>query len=104
MEKTPPSGDRPRVALVFGGRSGEHAISCVTAAGVLRAIDRDRYDVLPIGVTPSGRWVRAVDDPDAWSMQDGRLPEVPEDDDASVLPPLAAGDPTWRLLRPGQVP
>ena len=38
---------RPRVALVFGGRSSEHAVSCATAAGVLRAIDRDAYDVVP---------------------------------------------------------
>lgn len=67
---------RPRVAVVFGGRSGEHAISCVTAAGVLRAIDRTRYDVVPVGITRSGRWVLAADDPDRWDIVDGRLPEV----------------------------
>ena len=51
---------RPRVAVVFGGRSGEHTISCATAAGVLSAIDRDRYEILPIGITKRGQWVLEV--------------------------------------------
>ena len=51
---------RTRVALVFGGRSGEHAISAATAAGVMRAIDSDKYDVLPIGITRDGDWVLAT--------------------------------------------
>ncbi|HEU0128021.1 MAG TPA: D-alanine--D-alanine ligase A, partial [Pseudonocardiaceae bacterium] len=42
---------KPRVAVIFGGRSSEHAVSCSTAASVLTAIDRDRYDVVPIGIT-----------------------------------------------------
>ena len=55
---------RPRVAVVFGGRSGEHAISCVTAGSVLAAIDRDRYDVVPIGIARDGRWVLESGDPE----------------------------------------
>ena len=47
-----PDDSKVRVAVVFGGRSGEHTISCATAAGVLSAIDRDRYEVLPVGITP----------------------------------------------------
>ncbi|WP_152190876.1 D-alanine--D-alanine ligase family protein [Georgenia satyanarayanai] len=77
---------RTRVALVFGGRSGEHAISCATAAGVLRALDRERYDVLPIGITPSGQWVLAPDDPDALSITGGDLPEVGAAEGDVVLP------------------
>ena len=50
---------KTRVAVVFGGRSGEHAISCISAASVLRALDRDRYDVIPVGILPDGRWVLA---------------------------------------------
>ena len=69
-----PAGRRPRVAVVFGGRSGEHTISCATAAGVLSAIDRDRYEVLPIGITPSGQWVLVDDDPDALALDDSRPP------------------------------
>ena len=55
---------RIRVAVLFGGRSTEHAISCVSAGSVLRALDRDRYDVVPIGITAEGRWVLAPDDPE----------------------------------------
>lgn len=68
---------RIRVAVVFGGRSSEHAISCATAAGVLRAIDRHRYEVLPIGISPTGEWVQAADDPEVWSLAAGYVPEVP---------------------------
>ncbi len=44
------------MAVVFGGRSSEHGISVVTAGAVLKAIDRTKYDVLPIGITRDGRW------------------------------------------------
>ena len=50
---------KPRVAVLFGGRSSEHAVSCVTAAGVLSAIDKDKYDVIPIGIAKTGQWVLA---------------------------------------------
>mgnify|MGYP000846409829 FL=1 len=69
-----PAGRKSRVAVVFGGRSGEHTISCATAAGVLSAIDRDRYEVLPIGITPSGQWVLVDDDPAALALDDSRPP------------------------------
>jgi D-alanine-D-alanine ligase len=55
---------KPRVAVVFGGRSSEHAISCVTAANVLQVIDRDKYDIVPIGITTSGHWVLESGDPE----------------------------------------
>ena len=48
---------RLRVGVIFGGRSGEHEVSLASAASVLRALDRTRYDVLPIGITKDGRWV-----------------------------------------------
>ena len=71
-----PSSDKSkvRVAVVFGGRSGEHAISCATAAGVLSAIDRDRYEVLPVGITGEGQWVLVEDDPAALELSDDRPP------------------------------
>ena len=47
--QTAAPSSRPRVAILFGGRSSEHAVSCATAAGVLRAIDRDAYDELRFG-------------------------------------------------------
>ncbi|WP_141012858.1 D-alanine--D-alanine ligase family protein [Nocardioides sambongensis] len=64
-ETTGPTPDqRTRVAVVFGGRSTEHAISCVTAGSVLTALDRDKYDVIPIGIAADGRWVLEADDPE----------------------------------------
>lgn len=75
-----PRTARPRVAVVFGGTSSEHAISCLTAGSVLNAIDRDRYDVVAIGITPSGRWVVVPDDfAGRMRVIDGTLPELSED-------------------------
>src|SRR5437667_12222314 len=50
-----------RVGILFGGRSGEHEISLLSAASVLEAIDKDKYDVVPVGITKEGRWVTAGD-------------------------------------------
>jgi D-alanine-D-alanine ligase len=71
---------RPRVAVVFGGTSSEHAISCLTAGSVLAAIDRGRYDVVAIGITRTGRWVVVPDDLQGrLRIVDGTLPEIGED-------------------------
>ncbi|MGW6307262.1 D-alanine--D-alanine ligase family protein [Streptomyces niveus] len=69
---------KPRVAVVFGGRSSEHAISVVTAGAVLRSIDRTKYEVLPIGITTDGRWALTADEPDRMGIADRRLPSVEE--------------------------
>ncbi|MHB1022401.1 MAG: D-alanine--D-alanine ligase family protein [Acidobacteriaceae bacterium] len=50
-----------RVGILFGGRSGEHEVSLLSAASVLKAIHRKKYDVVPIGITKEGRWVTAQD-------------------------------------------
>jgi D-alanine-D-alanine ligase len=50
-----------RVGVLFGGRSGEHEISLLSAASVFKAIDPDKYDVVPIGITKDGRWLTAHD-------------------------------------------
>ena len=55
---------RPRVLVVFGGRSSEHLVSCATAAGVLHAIDRERFDVLAVGITRDGQWVHVDSKPE----------------------------------------
>jgi D-alanine-D-alanine ligase len=81
----PARGARPRVAVVFGGRSSEHAVSCSTAGSVLSAIDRERYDVIPIGITLDGRWVLERDEPERLAIQAGRLPEVDEKGTSVVL-------------------
>ena len=46
-----------RVGIIFGGRSGEHEVSLVSATAVMNALDREKYDVVPIGITPEGRWI-----------------------------------------------
>jgi D-alanine-D-alanine ligase len=94
---------RLRVAVLFGGRSSEHAISCVSAGSVLGALDRTRYDVVPIGITPDGRWVLAPDDPQRLAIHDRLLPAVDPTGLALTLP----GDPTAKglvVLEPGEVP
>lgn len=75
--------------MVFGGRSTEHAISCVSASSVLAALDRDTYDVLPVGITPEGAWVLTGDDPEALQIHGRELPQV--DKGAAVV---LAADPT----------
>ena len=60
--------DRPAVVVLFGGRSSEHSISSATAGGVLRAINRDRYRVIPVGITRDGVFVLEDDDPDKFAL------------------------------------
>lgn len=69
-------GSRIRVAVVFGGRSSEHAISCVSAGSILRNLDPERFEVVPIGIARDGSWLRADVDPDELAISDGKLPEV----------------------------
>jgi D-alanine-D-alanine ligase len=84
--------DKVRVAVVFGGRSAEHAISCVSAGSVIAALDPDRYDVVRVGITPDGGWVLA--DPDQpLAILDGKLPEVSGGTAVSLV-----GDPAGRGL------
>ncbi|HKG50712.1 MAG TPA: D-alanine--D-alanine ligase family protein [Actinomycetales bacterium] len=103
---TPPQPEtrrKPRVAVVFGGRSSEHAVSCMTAAGVLRALDRDRYDVVPVGIATDGRWVLAADDPAALEAHGRDLPSV-DGDGPGVLVPTSTSDRSLVTLRAGEVP
>ncbi|RVW05416.1 D-alanine--D-alanine ligase family protein [Rhodococcus xishaensis] len=67
---------RTRVAVLFGGRSNEHSVSCVSAGSVLRNLDPDRYEVVPIGITTDGTWVLASTDPAAFAMRDRSMPVV----------------------------
>ena len=67
---------RKRVVVLYGGRADEHSISCVSAAGVLNAIDTDRYEPIPVGITKDGRWIVGGEDPRRWSLNDTQLPTV----------------------------
>jgi len=92
---------RPRVLLLFGGRSGEHAISCATAGGVLRVLDRDRYEVIPVGITRDGHWVLADGTPERWEIRDGVLPEVTVDEGGEVVLPMGSGQRSLRVIEDG---
>jgi D-alanine-D-alanine ligase len=98
-----PAPRKTRVALVFGGRSSEHAVSCATAAGVMRAIDREAYDVIPIGIARDGHWVLSDGDPARLELTAGHTPEV-SSSDAGVVVPLGTSDRSLTVQEPGQVP
>ena len=98
---------RVRVAVVFGGRSSEHAISCASAAHVLPALDPARYDVVAIGIARDGRWLQVSGDPERLAIgASGELPSV----DALATPgaEIAARPGSGRggltVLSPGDVP
>src|SRR5579859_80644 len=74
--------EKLRVGILFGGRSGEHEVSLLSAASVLNAIDRDKYEVVPIGITKDGRWLTAEH---AENLLTGKLMLEPRN--------LRAGDP-----------
>jgi D-alanine-D-alanine ligase len=90
---------RTRVLLVFGGASSEHQISCLTAGGVARAIDPQRFEVVGVGITREGAWVRI---PDAellgYEVVGHQLPEVAADRPSAILLP---GDPAAVATRVG---
>ena len=67
---------RIRVAVVFGGRSDEHAISCVSAGSILRNLDPQRFEVIPVGITPDGSWLLSDASPATLAIIDGQLPKV----------------------------
>jgi D-alanine-D-alanine ligase len=90
--------DKRTVVLLFGGRSSEHGISCVTAAGVLRAIDRERFDVIPVGITKQGATVLLEEDElTHYRLEGGALPEV-TDNGTRVLWPASTETRTLSVI------
>jgi D-alanine-D-alanine ligase len=83
---------KTRIAIVFGGRSPEHAVSAVSAGGILAALDPDEYDVVPVGITRSGAWVLTSGNPQSLAIRDRSLPEITAASGEMVVLP---GDPTW---------
>jgi len=95
-----------RVAVVFGGRGPEHAISCLGGGAILSAIDRDRYDVVPVGITRAGSWVLAADDPARLAITAGELPSVESvaEPGADIVPWAAQGSRALAATAAGQIP
>jgi D-alanine-D-alanine ligase len=67
-----------RVGILCGGRSSEHEISCISAAGILSSIDRTLYEPVVIGITRAGKWVQPPKDA-VLTIHDGALPEISPD-------------------------
>ena len=86
---------KTRVAVVFGGRSSEHAISCVSAGSILSALDPDEFEVVPVGITRAGQWVLTSGDPAQLAITDRRLPEITAAAGSAVVLPA---DPTGHGL------
>jgi D-alanine-D-alanine ligase len=99
----PAGGAKPRVAVLFGGRSSEHAVSCVTAAGVLGAINKDKYEVIPIGIAKTGQWVLAAGDTAQWSLAASSLPEVAPSQKTVTLAQIG-GEHQLIVASPNEVP
>ena len=68
-----------KVGVICGGASSEHSVSCLSAASLLKSIDRDYFEVALIGITQKGKWVRLKDDPSLISLKGDQLPVVPTD-------------------------
>ena len=102
-----------RVAVVFGGRGPEHSVSCMGGGNMLRSIDRDKYEVVPVGITREGDWVLAADEPARLMAADGQLPSVEAvaEPGAQVVPwgsqaPVTPGSSGQALVAsaPGRIP
>ena len=77
--------DKIHVALIFGGQSSEHGISCLTAASVLGALDPDSFDVVGVGISKSGRWTQVpLETIRSYRIVDGVAPEVAEPEHVAV--------------------
>ena len=96
------SGRKPRVAVVFGGRSSEHSISCISAGSVLKAIDRDKYDVVPVGITTAGQWV--LENPETNRLELGPGGELPSVVGSSELALVHGESSELVVHEPGNVP
>ncbi len=66
-----------KVGVICGGASSEHSVSCLSAASLLKSIDREQFEVMLIGITQNGKWVRLKDDPSLISLNGDQLPVVP---------------------------
>ncbi|MGO2059698.1 MAG: D-alanine--D-alanine ligase family protein [Microbacterium gubbeenense] len=86
------------VAVLFGGRSSEHEISSATAGGVLGAIDRERYNVIPVGITRDGVFVLEKDDPARFRLDADKLPQV-VDNGSRIIWPMPGGPRELRVQR-----
>ncbi|RNE48327.1 D-alanine--D-alanine ligase family protein [Corynebacterium alimapuense] len=83
---------RIRVGVVYGGRSTEHSVSCVSAGAVISHLDPEKYEVIPIGITSEGMWTLGAADPTQLQLRDGKMPTVPAGEELALsLNPATRG-------------
>lgn len=80
------------VAVIYGGKSGEHAISCATAAGIMQALDKDKYEIISIAITKAGVWVPGETDPQKLVLTADASYEVPASEQQILLMRNAMGN------------
>ena len=84
-----PAGKKLRVGILFGGRSGEHEVSLLSAASILNAIDRTKYDVVPIGITKQGYWITSSEAQRLLAGDAEPAPVLLKTPQAKTIPPTA---------------
>lgn len=67
---------KKHIVVLYGGKADEHPISCISTAGVLKAMDTERFEPIPVGITKSGQWIVNGEDPRGWDLSGDALPEV----------------------------
>ena len=67
---------KKRIVVLYGGKADEHPISCISTAGVLKAMDTERFEPIPVGITKDGQWIVNGEDPRGWDLSGDALPEV----------------------------
>jgi D-alanine-D-alanine ligase len=54
-------GNKIKIGVIFGGRSGEHEVSLVSASSIIESLDKEKYEIIPIGISKEGRWLSSSD-------------------------------------------
>ena len=90
---------KKRIVVMYGGKADEHSISCISAASALRALDTDKFEAIPVGITKDGKWIVNGENPLGWSLDEG-LPTVEKTPGAKGVVPQLSNH-LSRFLRKG---
>src|SRR5438477_3763461 len=87
-----PEKKKLRVGILFGGRSGEHEVSLLSAASILNAIDRTKYEVIPIGITKQGQWLTSTEAEHLLTGDTKPAPILPKTEKTKSIPLSASAE------------
>ncbi len=100
---------KKNIVVLYGGKADEHSISCISTAGVLNALDTEKFNAIPVGITKQGQWIVGGEDPRNWSLDDsqksGALPvvEATEGSRRVIIDPARGSEGFLALDAQGQV-